>query len=66
MREVLHYAAGEVEKTMAVAVIDDKVEEPDRSFKLTLLKETGQASVALGETGHEVRLTILDNDGELR
>ena len=51
---------------MAVAVIDDNVEEPDHSFKLILLKETGQASVALVETGHEVQLTILDNDGELR
>ena len=66
MREVLHFAAGEVEKTMVVAVIDDNMEEPDHSFKLTLLKETGQASVALAETGHEVQLTILDNDGELR
>ena len=64
LHKLLHFEAREIEKTVEVAIIDNNVEESDRSFNVTLLKETGQASVALAETGYEVQLTILDNDGE--
>lgn len=63
---MLHFEAGEVDKTVEVAIIDDAVEESDRSLNLTLLKKAGQASVALAETGHQLEVTILDNDGELK
>lgn len=66
LRKVLHFEAGEVDKTVEVAIIDNTVEESDLSFNLTLLKEAGQASVALAETDHQVQVTILDNDGELK
>jgi len=56
---VLSFAAGEVEKTIPVFIVDDAFQEADESLTLTLSNPTGGAT--LGEQA-TVTLTIVDND----
>jgi len=55
----LTFNAGETSKTIAVPIIDDKLNEPDETFNLTLSSPT--ADGVLGSPSTAV-LTIADND----
>ncbi len=57
--QVLNFAAGEMERTTTISVVNDFVAEPDKAFTVTLVSPGGGYAIT---TPAQVGVTLLDDD----
>jgi hypothetical protein len=55
----LNFAAGEVQKSLTVQLLDDSLQEADETFVLTLSAPTGEATLG---SPHAATITIVDDE----